>query len=156
MSDKHIDEKKTWANATELADFYHANKLSCSESTIRAFNEFYELGLPEECLKIASGFTAGLGKSGCLCGGITGCVMALSLIAGRLAPDESNELILKVTNELHDRFKEINKATCCRVLTTGFEWEAPERRKQCRRYVMEASEITEDIINNQLNASLSK
>ncbi|MDR1505555.1 MAG: C-GCAxxG-C-C family protein [Treponema sp.] len=131
---------------------YFRNGLSCSEATIKALNEYYHLGLPEECHKIATGFGGGMGESGCACGCVTGCVMALSLLAGREKVHESNRMVFLATHELHKRFKEKNKAICCRILTKNVEWSSAEHKKLCEGYVGDAAAFTEDIVQTQLRS----
>ncbi|MDR0852086.1 MAG: C-GCAxxG-C-C family protein [Clostridiales Family XIII bacterium] len=123
---------------------------------MKAFNDVYHLGLPDECLKIATGFGAGLGESGCACGCVTGCGMALSLIAGREKIHESNRMVFLATNELHDRFRKNHKAICCRILTKNVEWSSAEHKKTCEGYIVDAAAITEDIIHKQLEEYLKK
>jgi cysteine synthase A len=142
--------ESTGSTAANLARRYFQNGLSCSEATIKAFNDFYNLGLPENCLKIATGFGGGLGESGCLCGCVSGCVMALSLIAGREKVYQSNRMVFLAANELHRRFRENNKAICCRALTKNVEWFSAGHKKLCETYVVDAAMITEDIIQTRL------
>jgi cysteine synthase A len=141
------EEKKS---APELARHYFRNGLSCSEATIKALNEYYRLGLPENCHKIATGFGGGMGESGCACGCVTGCVMALSLLAGREKVYQSNRMVFLAAHELHKRFKEKNKAICCRVLTRNVTWSSAEHKKLCEGYVGDAAAFTEDIVRTQL------
>jgi cysteine synthase A len=148
-------EKKPASSATDLARYYFRNGYSCSEATVRALNEFYELGLPEDAHRIATGFGAGLGEAGCACGCVTGCVMALSLLAGREKVHESNRLVFLATKELHDRFRKKNKALCCRLLTKDVEWSSAEHKILCETYVTDAASITEEIIGENLREQLS-
>jgi cysteine synthase A len=136
--------------ASELAIHYFKNGLSCSEAMLKAFNEKYDLGLPEHCLRIASGFGAGMGESGCACGAVTGATMVFGLIAGRKKAYESNRMAFLATNELHRRFREKNKSTCCRILTRGVEWYSAEQKVLCEGYEMSSAEIAEEIIETQL------
>jgi cysteine synthase A len=141
-----IEEK----SAPELAMYYFKNGLSCSEAMLKAFNEKYELGLPEHCQRIASGFGAGLGESGCACGAMTGAIMVFGLIAGRKKAHESNRLVFLATNELHRRFVEKNRSTCCRVLTRGVDWYSAAQKERCEGYEMTAAVIADEIIQTQL------
>jgi cysteine synthase A len=141
-------------SVAELARHYFRNGYSCSEASIKAFNERYGLGVPGDGRKIATGFGAGLGESGCACGCVTGCVMALSMLAGREHVHESNRMVFLATHELHDRFRKNNKSTCCRVLTRSVEWLSAEHKQLCENYVADAAAITEDIIEKHLREYL--
>lgn len=142
--------------AVALSLRYFQNGLYCSEAMLRGFNEAYELQFPSDQYKIATAFGSGLGESGCACGAVTGCAMVLSLIAGRGHNYESERLAFTVTNELHDRFRQLEHAMCCRVLTKPFVWNSEEHKMNCERIVKEAAEITDDIIQKQLLDYLPK
>jgi cysteine synthase A len=138
------------SSASEMALRYFKNGLSCSEATIKAFNDHYNLGLPPELHKISTGFGGGLGESGCACGCVTGCVMALGLLAGRDKVHESNRMVFLATHELHSRFREKHRSVCCRALTKKVEWLSAEHKKLCETYVSDAASISENIIQQWL------
>lgn len=152
-SPKIADENRS---AADLSLYYFRNGLSCSEAVLKAFNEKYGLGLPENCYRISSGFGAGMGESGCACGSVTGCTMVFGLIAGRKKTYESNRLVFLATHDLLERFRKAHRATCCRILTKGVEWFSAEQKKLCEGYVFSAAAITEDIIQTQLKDLLPK
>lgn len=133
---------------------YFQNGLFCSEAVLRGFNEAYNLGLRPDQYKIATAFGAGLGESGCACGAVTGCVMVLSLIAGRNHNYESERVSFTAVNELHDKFRQAHKVMCCRILTNNFTWNTAEHKLNCEDLVRHAAEITEDIIQRELTEYL--
>ena len=140
--------------AVALSLRYFRNGLYCSEAILRAFNEVYDLGLPPNCYKIATGFGSGLGESGCSCGAVTSGVMVLSLVAGRNRNYESERIAFTAVNELHDRFRKKHKAICCRVLTRAFEWNSAEHKIKCEEYVLDTAMLTEEIIQARLKEFL--
>ncbi len=142
------------SKAVALSLRYFQNGLYCSEAILRAFNEAYNLGYPDNQYKIATAFGAGLGESGCSCGAVTGAIMVLSLIAGRNHNYESERLSFTVTNELHDKFRSRYKAMCCRVLTKDFEWNSAEHKFNCEAIVQYVAELTDDIIQRELTEYL--
>ena len=133
---------------------YFQNGLYCSEAILRAFNETYHLGFPPEQYKIATAFGSGLGESGCSCGAVTGAAMVLSLIAGRCHNYESERLSFTSVNHLHDRFRAIHKAMCCRVLTAHVEWNSAEHKRNCEALVHDAAALAEEIIQSELREYL--
>ncbi|NPV92326.1 MAG: C_GCAxxG_C_C family protein [Firmicutes bacterium] len=137
---------------------YFRNGLYCSEAILKAFNQHYKLGLPDEFLKIATGFGAGLGASKCCCGSITGGVMVLSLVHGRSQEEDPETDAFDAVAELHKRFKKEFKASCCKVLTRPVEWGSPEHHEFCEKYVLRAAEITDEILKarKKLKAKKSK
>jgi len=136
--------------AVALSLKYFQNGLYCSEAILRAFNEVYDLKFPEQFYKISTAFGAGLGEAKCSCGAVTGGVLVLSIIAGRNINYESERLAFSVTNELHDKFKEKHKAMCCRVLTRSIKWGSGEHKILCEKYVIDAAQITDDLIKRDL------
>lgn len=136
--------------AAALSLRYFRNGLYCSEAILNAFNEVYQLGLPDNFYKIATGFGSGLGESGCTCGAVASGVMILGLIAGRNKAYESERMVYLAVNELHKRFKEAHKAICCRVLTKNVKWNSAEHKITCEEYVINAAKITDDIIRKNL------
>lgn len=129
---------------------YFQNGLYCSEAILRGFNEAYNLGFPADQYKISTAFGSGLGESGCSCGAVTGAAMVLSLICGRIHNYESERVSFTAVHELHERFRQINKSMCCRVLTRNVEWNSAEHKLCCEKLVREASEIIYDIIERDL------
>ena len=122
----------------------------CSEALLRAFNETYNLGFPEDHLKIASGFGSGLGGAGCSCGTITSGAIVLGIIVGRNKKSESEEIIHQSSKKLHDKFRERNRVACCRILTRGVEWKSKDHIDLCSKYVQDTAEILEDILLTDL------
>ena len=129
---------------------YFRDGLYCSEAILKAFNEHYHLELPDQILKIATGFGVGLGGSKCSCGSLTGGVMVLSLVFGRVHPEESEQEAFDNAAKLHNDFKKQFKATCCRVLTKPVEWGSPEHHQYCEQFVRRAAEITDSILADRL------
>jgi len=75
-----------------------------------------------ELLAMAEAFGGGIGASGCLCGAVTGGVMALGL-KGQGA--RSGELVAA--------FREEFRTTCCRGLSKDYRWLSREHKANCRR-----------------------
>jgi C_GCAxxG_C_C family probable redox protein len=105
----------------------------CSEAVLTTINQLLGEELPPEIVKLASGFPVGIGKSKCLCGAISGGVMALGLKYGRTEPKAempSNSFLR--SEGLHDYIKDKYGSTCCRVITAKFkDFASPERVEHC-------------------------
>ena len=122
----------------------------CWEAVMEVIMDNFELDVPHEIIKMASGMAIGVGKSGCICGALNGGVLAISMFFGR---DEQRgpkdpEVVkcMSMTNELHDWFRENNtkKAACCRVLTREFDMSQGGHKSQCIYYTgMCAAKATE-------------
>lgn len=133
--------------AIQAVDLFKSG-LYCSEAILQVFNKELDLGLNDSALKMATGFGAGLGASKCSCGSLTGAVMVLSAMKGRTNIEENVDGVFTLTQEMHDRFKQKYKSTCCRVLTKSVEWGATEHHQYCEQFVGGAVEILIDILEN--------
>ncbi len=132
---------------------------SCAQSVFGAFAE--EFGIdPELAYKIASSFGGGIAHTGELCGAITGSLMALGMKYGQsraMTQEEKNTIDAKAV-EFMNRFKEKFGASKCKHLL-GYNVGVPEdraycaehgiQRKKCPDFIENASEILEDIMNNE-------
>ncbi|ADL13777.1 C-GCAxxG-C-C family protein [Acetohalobium arabaticum] len=127
-------QEKLVKEAREKAEeYFRRGDFFCSESVLTTINELVGEEMPPEMVKLASGFPVGIGKSKCLCGAISGGVMALGLKYGRTEPGAPMpEECFPASADLHDYIKEEYGSTCCRVLTKDFaEFDSPERAEHC-------------------------
>lgn len=83
-----------------------------------------------ELLAMAEPFGGGIGRSGCLCGAVTGGVMALGLL-GEGARN----------GELVEAFRREFTTTCCRSLSKNYRWLSREHKANCRRLTVRAAEL---------------
>lgn len=111
--------------------YFERGEFFCSEAVVHTINELLGWPFPEEITKLASAFPVGMGKSGCLCGAVSGGQIALGMVYGRKHGEAMNEKMFPAAAELHDYIKETYKSTCCRVITRNFEFASPERKKHC-------------------------
>lgn len=100
----------------------------------------FRLIFPEEVTKLASGFPIGIGKSGCLCGAVSGGVMALGMSLGRNHGQGMHEDMFPVASELHDHVKKMYGSTCCRVMIKDFVFQSPERKAHCVKITGEVAD----------------
>lgn len=115
---------------------------SCSESVVEAA---IEAGyVPRELLGVATSFSGGMG-SGCLCGAIAGSQIVIGYLHGK---NKTNTARVLAKNFIEE-FKKSHRATCCRVLTAGFDFHSPERKKHCVNMVACCAEILEDILERE-------
>ncbi|RPF42060.1 C_GCAxxG_C_C family probable redox protein [Hydrogenoanaerobacterium saccharovorans] len=122
----------------------------CSEAVVSSIRSNFELDIPEQVIAMASGFPVGIGRSKCLCGAVSGGVLALGIFFGRTVPkDPKVEKNLEVAKELHDYFKVANgkNAICCRTLTKEFDMGKGEHKEQCIYYTgLVAAKVAQIVI----------
>lgn len=133
--------EKLIQQARETAEgYFRRGEYFCSEAVLTTINDMLGRPLPREIVRLASGFPIGIGKSGCLCGAISGGVMALGLVYGRTEPGTPMPKSFPTNAALHDYIKEKYGSTCCRVLVRPYpEFNSPERKEHCIRMTGEVA-----------------
>jgi C_GCAxxG_C_C family probable redox protein len=129
---------------------YRSGEFLCSEAILYAFNEAMDEPMPEEVVKLASGFPVGMGAigtGGCTCGALSGGVMVLGMVYGRSVPGTDAPLVLGKAKELHDWFMAEKGSTCCRALIAGMEFGSPEHIDQCVAFTGDVAEHLADMLN---------
>ena len=133
--------------AKAIAEGYYADgKYLCSEAVLAAVNQVMACGMPQEYVRLASGFPVGMGGAGCSCGALTGGQTALGLLYGRKAPGENNKKVMKLAAKLHDQFREQQGSTCCRVLIKAYKFGSKEHIERCTRVTGETTEMVMKLI----------
>jgi C_GCAxxG_C_C family probable redox protein len=118
----------------EAEGYFERGEFFCSESVVHTINNLLGKAYDDKVVKMASGFPVGMGKSGCLCGAVSGGQMALGMVYGRAHGESMNEKMFPLAAELHDYIKGEYGSTCCRVITrqwAGDNFQSPERKEHC-------------------------
>jgi C_GCAxxG_C_C family probable redox protein len=140
----------------EQAEFYAGQGFLCSESCLMALAECQGVKNPL-IPRVATGFGAGIGRSGETCGAITGAVMGLGIKYGRekVEPIKDRRPYWYAT-ELLERFREEHGALACPALLDldiAKPADYEEYRKKnlwvshCTKYILSATGIAWDIID---------
>ncbi|MGE5417660.1 MAG: C-GCAxxG-C-C family protein [Acidobacteriota bacterium] len=114
-------------------NMYVSGEWLCSEAVFMVVNEYLGKPLPDEAVKLASGFPVGMGTAGCACGALTGGIMALGLKYGRSSAGAETPEMFDRAKELHDWFKAEMGHACCRKLIRRLEFGGDKHIKQCTR-----------------------
>ena len=121
--------------------------LYCSEAVLKVFNDRHGLGLPPRAAPHRDR----------LRGGTRRVEVPVRVADGRgdgaqprtrpdRRPRSPRAECFAAVSELHDRFKDAFRATCCRALTRPVEWGSDEHHAYCERFVREATTIAEEIL----------
>lgn len=147
MEVKKLSEEEIIEIRSKAEALYREGKFYCSEAVVKAVLDGLGVEYPERAVAMASGFPVGIGGAECLCGALAGGVMSLGYIYGRTeggSPEVADTMAL--SRELHGKFIERNRITCCRALTRGMVKGTPEHMSQCIRFTGEMAEDTLRII----------
>jgi len=119
---------------TDAENLFKSGTYFCSEAVLQTINELLGMPYGADVVKLASGFPIGMGKSGCLCGAVSGGQMALGIVYGRVEGDPMQDKMFDISKNLHDYIKDEYNSTCCRVITKqwqGDNFKSPERKQHC-------------------------
>lgn len=150
--------KPSAMNKKDKALKYFRDHFNCSQAVFTVFGT--EEGLSEEhCLKTACGFGGGIGRQQLTCGAVTGAAMVLGLRYGKGTndPEEKKTETYALVRKLFAEFEKKNGSVSCRELLKGLDMNDPGDHQRiiemglfeilCEKYVTDAVEITEEIIN---------
>lgn len=149
---KEISIKKIKFDAEEA---YRVGDFFCSEAIVNSIRNNIAPEMPESLIAVASGFPIGIGKSKCVCGAVSGGVMAISYFFGRTkGGDTKVNKNLELAYELQEEFRKNHKILCCKVLTNGMDMGAKEHKDQCVSFTGEVAEVAATIIARELGLKI--
>ncbi|MDR2397647.1 MAG: C-GCAxxG-C-C family protein [Spirochaetaceae bacterium] len=150
--EKTISLKKTREDAERL---FKAGGFYCSEAVVASIRANIAPEMPEALIAAASGFPVGVGMSQCICGAVSGSVIALGYFFGRTLPstpgDPKSVKTIKLAGEIQKSFRDAHKGVlCCHVHLKGLEIGSEEHRSQCQGFTGEMTAKTAEIIAREL------
>jgi len=154
-----LDKQKV----VDLAVSYAAEGFLCSESVLKAISNHLRI----QCKlipKIATGFGAGIGGQGNVCGAVSGGIMALDIKFGRNQAEKQERKAYWFAIEFLNRFVKEHSYLSCRELT-GCDFSTEEGMKKyqdenmwktkCRQYIATATALAFDLIKEKTCQSQS-
>jgi len=140
----------------EAMNLYLNGDYYCSEAIIYALRKHLASTMPVQAVAMASGFPLGIGGAGCLCGALSGGVLALGYFFGRTTPKDTKvNKAMALSKELHDFFQEENRSLCCRDLVANLDVGSPEQQERCAAFTGEVAYKTAQIICRELGYQAS-
>jgi len=149
-------------NRSEEAVSRFMRGYNCAQAVSSVFAG--DTGVPEEViLRAATGFGAGAGRTGGMCGAVSGAVLAIGLLSGSTGADEkeAKDRTYAVTREFVARFVRRNGTVSCTGLL-GCDISTDEglarareqnlTRTLCPCYVKDAVEILEEVLASVTSA----
>ncbi len=135
---------------SEITKNLYLEGYNCTESILHGFKNTGLIDIPEEFLKIATGFRAGIAGSGCVCGVLSAGTMILGLKYGRKDKKESGKICDEKVKQFYDIFKNKYGSTCCKIITRKWKenFNSNERKIFCANIVSEMAKELEKIVLN--------
>lgn len=113
-------------------NLYLSKRHLCADAVLVTIDQSLGGGLGQDrASALAAPFSMAMGESGCVCGALTGSVMACGLFVGEGAGFGGPRRARKAARDLHDRFKAVHGATCCRALSRKVRHDPAEHFRQC-------------------------
>jgi C_GCAxxG_C_C family probable redox protein len=145
-----LDEEKE-AIVSQLRNrarnLYETRELLCAEAVLVALNQGLGGGLTRnQAIAMAAPFCIAMGDSGCMCGALSGAVMASGLFLGNGSPYRYRLQMRCGSRKLHDDFKAVHGATCCRVLSRKVKDDKKAHFQQCADLTAHATEMAARLI----------
>jgi len=149
---KQISIQQVQADAEEI---FRMGGFYCSEAIVSSIRKNIAPEMPSELIAAASGFPVGVGKSKCMCGAVSGAVIALGYFFGRTAPstptDPKSQKALDVAFELQQWFRDHHKGVlCCHIHIAGMDMGSMEHKAQCVKFTGEMAAKAAEIIAREL------
>ena len=121
-------------------NLYLTRQLLCTEAVMVALNHGLGGGLSDaKVIAMAAPFCVALGESGCMCGALSGAVMASGLFLGNQKPYRYRREMRTSAHQLHDTFKAAHGATCCSVLSRKVKHDKKAHFRRCADLTAEAA-----------------
>ena len=131
-------------------NLFQTRQLMCAEAVVVTLNSALNGGLSDDqAVAIAAPFSIALGDSGCICGALSGAVLACGLFVGNHQPYHHRQHIREIARQLHDTFKATNGSTCCRVLSRSVLHDRQAHFHKCANLTASATEMAAKVILNQ-------
>jgi len=151
---KTVSIKQVQYDAEEV---FRIGGFYCSEAIVSAIRKNFAPEMPEALIAAASGFPIGVGRSKCICGAISGGVIALGyFFAQESGADGKTCKSVELASELQQSFRDNHRGvSCCHIHTKGMDMASGEHKKQCVMFTGEMAAKTAEIIARELDLEVS-
>jgi len=139
----------------EAEEIFRLGGFYCSEAIVSSIRKNIAPEMPIELVAAASGFPIGVGRSKCMCGAISGAVIALGYFFGREQPttptDPKSQKCIQLAYELQESFRKNHDGVlCCHIHVKDLDLANGEHRPQCIAFTGEMAQKTAEIIAREL------
>lgn len=145
---RHADLEIRVARIKDQARYlYEKQQMFCAEAVVLAINRELDGGLSDpQAMAISAPFSQALGDSGCVCGALSGAVMVSGLLLGQTHAYRHRQAMRSSARQLYDRFKAVNGASCCWVLSKKFKHDKKAHFHRCADLTAQAAEMAARLV----------
>jgi C_GCAxxG_C_C family probable redox protein len=130
------------AIGAQARNLYLTRQLLCTEAVVEALNDTLGGDLTKsQVVALTAPFCVAMGESGCMCGALSGAVIACGLFLGDRHPYRNRKQMRDSARQLHDEFKSRNGATCCSALIRKVKHDKGAHFRQCADITEKAAEM---------------
>jgi len=134
----------------DAEDYFRKGSYYCSEAIVASVRDNIAPEMPTALIAAASGFPVGVGRSKCMCGAVSGAVLAIGYVFGRSEPSSPNDprsvKTLELASELQQAFRASHRVLCCSVHTRGMDMASGEHKAQCIAFTGEMAAKVAEVI----------
>ena len=113
---------------------------NCAEAVLRGVCHAQGVDIPDGCLRMATPFGGGIGRSEDICGALTGGVMGVGACLGRVGADGDKTRSYDAANALFKGFVAAFGSAKCGDINRG-DFKSPEHNVRCTGFVREAARL---------------
>ncbi|MBE0416786.1 MAG: C-GCAxxG-C-C family protein [Coriobacteriia bacterium] len=140
------DHRSVGECAGDVARSRYTEGRNCAEAVLASLSS--RPGVPPLAEGAGSGFTSGIGNTGCVCGALAGGVMVLSAFVASqgLEPVAQRMRAEELSAEFLEKFKDEWGATCCRSIKCGMTEGSAESAARCASITEFSAALAADMV----------
>jgi C_GCAxxG_C_C family probable redox protein len=151
------DHPLTSDQTADLAAHHWDNGMYCAESVLATLAT--RQGIDSELVpKIASVFCSGIAQTGGQCGALSGGLLALSMVLGRTAPEDSRDRLYQQAQQMVTAFEQQFGSLDCRDLLdlqlgtpeASEAYTARNLHAQCEGYIRAAARLAAELLDGSI------
>ena len=137
---------------SDVTKYFYKGGLNCAETTLKCLIEDGVIDIPEESVRMMTGFGGGMQRSA-VCGAVVGAVSAIGAKRGRTTAEESRKPSAKAVSRFLKAFEEQFGTLYCKELrgtyAKGHELRSEGMYRACTVFVEKAVEIAKEVLEEQ-------
>lgn len=139
---------------SDVKQYFYKGGLNCAETTLKCLIEDRVIDIPEEAVRMMSGFGGGM-QRGSICGAVVGAVSAIGSQTGRTEPGQSRKPSAEAVKAFLKAFEDEFGTIYCRELQKTYvkdhKLKSPGMYRACTVFVEKAVELAKTMIIGEYN-----